>query len=489
MANGSTNLADRVSKKFDKIVGIFSPKAMIKRAQFRAAYEALDKHRTRTKRTKSGGTGDTHLTGDNLYELREIQRDFMRNNPIVKGVLKTERDEVAGIGPRIEARTADPGWNTAAEQLWKEQMVETPCDVTGRFNINQIFRMAFLAYRRDGDTAIIFLDDKLQMIEGDQIGTPQGIGKAEYFDVTNGIAFDKKSLEVIGYYIGSPDKYGYIKASSYNKYLADRVHFIFNPERSSQSRGEPVLAASIKYIDYLDKYIDAEVVAAAVNACFCVFVKLKNPLGGMPSPYTKGSSSSGYDENNNRLEKLEPGIIQYGEDFEDVKGIGNVRPGEMFDPFVMKILSFIFRPLCIPLMAISLDYSGATFMNARIAYQQAQKFWKVEQSDTIAPLASRAWKWFIERKIAAGVLSGRDDAFKREIICNRWPYVDPYKEAMSNKLELENGTTSRTRICSAKGEEFEDIVEQREKEELLLKEKGLIAAAAGTNNTGVNNNG
>ena len=44
------------------------------------------------------------------------------------------------------------------------------------------------------------------------------------------------------------------------KYTTEQVHLMFEAERSSQSRGEPALTSSIKYIDYLTKYVDAELV-------------------------------------------------------------------------------------------------------------------------------------------------------------------------------------------------------------------------------------
>jgi len=454
-------------RKVDNLVGIFSPKAKFDRLRFRMGYDALSRHRTQKKRPGTGGTGDTYLTGTNLYELREIHRDLMRNNPIVKGLLKSERDEVIGSGPKVQARSADTKFNEKAELLWKNEMLNKKCDVTGRFNFNQLLRILYLSYRRDGDAAVILLDDRLQAVEGEQIGTPYASkSKPEFYDIINGVAFAKEDNELLGYYIGKAEKYGYIKNDSYKMYEAARVHHLFNPERISQSRGEPALTSSIDYIDKLSKYIDAEVVAAAVNACFTVFISQQNP--SIPNAYTRGISSSGYDEKGNRLEKLEPGTIMYGDIGEKAVGIGNERPAALFDPFVMRMLSMIARPLGIPLMLILLDYSGATFMNARIAYQQAQKTWVTEQSDVVVPFVSRVWLWFIARMLAEKKLSAPDDAFVHEVICNRWPYVDPYKEAIANKVELENRTTTRKKICARNGDEFDDIVADIKKEEEIL---------------------
>jgi len=458
----------RTSEKLDEVIGILSPKTAYKRRVYRFGYDAVDNKRTRKKRTGTGGTADRHLTEQNLNKLREICREMCRNNPLVKGLLKTERDGVIGSGVVIQGRTKDEGLNEEIEAAWKEQMIQSTCDVTGRFNFNQLLRMLYLSYRRDGDAAVIFLDDKLQAIEGDQIGTPLGRARdsAKHFEVVNGIAFSKKTKRVIGYYIGTPDRWGYIKSANISKYPAGIVHHMFDPERFSQSRGEPVLTPSVNFIDTLCDYIDAELVAAKVNACFSMFIAQKN--ADIPDPFTGGVSNTGKDEDDNRLEKMEPGTILYGEPGEEAAGIGQVRPGQSFDPFVLRMLTFIGRPLCMPLMLITLDFAGATFMNARIAYQKVQEAWEAEQDLRVKLFVSQVWRWFIKRHFKE-----REGIFAHEIICNRWPYVDPFKESKADDQELKNGTITRTAICARKGTDFKEVnkklIEEKADREPLYK--------------------
>jgi lambda family phage portal protein len=454
------------SELVDGVVGVFSPKAAFERKKYRFGYDAIDKTRTRKKRTDLGGTADQHLDEKSLYDLREIAREMCRNNPLAKGLLRTERNGVIGTGVKIEARTDDAGWNKEAESLWSAEMLDSTCDITGRFNFNQMLRMLFLAYRRDGDAAVIFTDDGLQLIEGEQIGTPLEFKDAEFYDIVNGIAFSKQTKKIIGYFVGSPDKYGYIKTDSYRKYLSEYVHHLFNPERSSQSRGEPALASSINFIDKLCEYVDAELVAAKVNACFSMFISQKDSI--VPDGYTGGISGTGKDEDGKRLEKISPGIIVYGEPGEEAMGIGQVRPGTLFDPFVMRMLMFIGRPLCLPMALISLDYSGATFMNIRLAYQEARDNWTCEQDDVVRPFVTAVRKWKLQQWLRDKKISARDDMHKIDIYCRRWPYVDPFREAQADGLQLENNTTNRTIICARQGGDFAAINEQRIKEDNII---------------------
>lgn len=472
------NWSRKTSETVDNVVGIFSPRRAFERRQYRFAYDAIDSSRLRKKRIGLGGTADKQLTETNLYKLREICREMGRNNPLVNGLLKIERNGLVGSGVRIQARTGDEKLDEELEAAWREQMLDKPCDVTGRFNINQFLRKMFLSYRRDGDIAAIFLDDKLQAVEGEQIGTPWDgkIGvSAEYYDIVNGIAYSKKTGELLGYYIGKADRWGYIKNTSFEKYPASVVHHMFDSERFSQSRGEPVLTSSIKFIDTLCDYIDAELVAAKVQACFSMFVATS---GDMPDPYTGGISDTGRDTDENQLEKMEPGIISYGEPGQTPHGVGMTRPSSPFDPFVLRILTFIGRPLCMPLMLMTGDFSGATFMNARLAYQKVQEEWEAQQDNIIKPFISRVWRWKLQRlsdnkdiKVKNEKL--RKKIFRHEILCKRWPYVDPWKEAKADEQEIQNGTLDPIEVCARQGRDFEEVTKNmvrankiRQKEDL-----------------------
>jgi lambda family phage portal protein len=488
-------LAARAGDAVDSIVQVFAPRAALKRRAARFAYEALTSHRTRKKRTDLGGTADRHLGANELYKLREICRDVCRNNPLAVGLLETERDGVIGAGPQVQARTADEKLNAEIEAAWAEQMTGRPCDVTGRLNFQQFLAIQYLSYRRDGDCFCRFVDRRLEGVEGERVGTPwsgSSVATAKHYDIINGVAYSKQTGELIGYYIGLPDKWGYIRNSSYKKVAAESVHHTFNRRRYSQSRGEPALTPALNVLDTLCDYIDAELVAAKVNACFTMFISKEYP--DMPDAYTGGVSSTGKTDEGIRHEKMEPGSVIYGGLGEKAIGIGQTRPGSLFDPFVQRMLTFVGRPLCIPLMLITLDFSGATYMNTRVAYQQVQRAWKREQDWVVKPLVSRVWRWWLQgalesKEIRVASQPLRDSILRHDVVCCRWPYVDPFKEAQAHKLLLENRTTSRRRICAGYGEDHAEIAAELEAEEKDLKARGLAAQAEPKQRKGQENAG
>jgi lambda family phage portal protein len=448
----------------DRFWSAVSPRIAFERAQYRMAYDAIDGSRTRRKRGSLGGTADTHLCDRSLDGLREIQRDMMRNNPLVEGLLLLEVDEVMGeCYPKVQALTDDKGWNKDAEALWNGHMVETPCDVTGRFDVNTLMGLAYLSYRRDGDHVILFTAEGLQSVEGECVGTPSDL-KPTNFTIVNGMAFSNQTGKFLGLYVGRPNKSGYyIESGSYRRFEAADAHLVFNPQRTSQSRGEPALKSAITKIDQLDRYVDAELVAANIQACFTMFVSVQD-AGKIPAPYIHGTSPSGQDAEGNKLEKLEPGQIHYGRPGETPHGIGMTRPAAVFDSYVTRMLSFITAPMAVPIMMALGDYSSATFMNARFAYMRAQSRWRREQEWVIRPLASRIWRWHIDRMVAGKLLSGRTDQYSHSVQCRRWPYVDPRVEATAEDLRINNGTGTRREFIEARGIDYNDHLDQRAKE-------------------------
>ncbi len=466
-------LLRRVSMALDDLVGVLSPRAAMLRRSYRFGYEILDKHRLRKKRSDMGGTGDWHLTQEKLEELREICRDLGRNNPLVKGIFRKLSTKIVGTQTRIQAGTEDEGWNTKAELLWKDEMVDRACDVTGRYNIHAYLKKMYYSYCRDGDMFTLFTHDGIQAIEGDQVGTPYGLRDFKTFNVTNGIATSKKTRRVIGYYIGQPNKWGYIAPETMQHYNAIDVHHVFNSDRFSSSRGEPMLISAVDTIDKLFGYIDAELVAAKINACFPMVITTKDGTR-QPPPFTKGMSASGKDPNDRRLEKIDPGIIWYGEQGDKAEAIGAQRPSGAFDSFVLRIMMLIGQPVDMPLMLLTGDFAGATFMNSRVAYQEARDSWQDEQELVIKPFLRRLYVLKVQQWIKAKKLTERKDAARFEILCKRWPYVNPLHESKADEQQLKNRTVNRTIINARQGRNFKEVNIQREKEDKFLEDHGIV---------------
>jgi lambda family phage portal protein len=466
------NISSYVGKKVDSVLLAIMPQQALRNKAARFAYDALQTDRTRRDHTAMHKTGDTELTEYDLDRLRDISRDMSQNNPLIKGILATEADDVVGTDTQVQARSDDEIWNSETEAAFKEQVIDRPYDITGRFSWHQILWKCFNSYRRDGDDFIINTQDGPQICEGNQCGTPIGVNTFDTFDIINGVAVSKKTGRIIGYYLGKPNKWGYIEPKAWQNYNATDVHHVFNSERFSFTRGEPIFTSAVTTIQKLFDYMDAELVAAKINACLATFVTITDS-SRVTSPYTQGRFPGGEDAQGDKIERITPGLIKYLKLGEDIKSVIPTRPPSAFDPFVLRMFMIIGRPLCLPLMLVTLDFSGATFMNARIAYQAAQKNYKREQEFVVKPLARTIYNWWLADAIRNKVLSPVENAFRSEVICQRWPYVDPSKDASANQMELESDTTTEGTIIEARGGDYREFCRKKVREMQIRKDEGL----------------
>jgi len=453
--------------------------------QFATAYDILQGDRTRKGLMRSlTGTGDTHLTEQALSDLRETARDASRNDPIVRGLLESYAEGIVGTELPIEARSSDEAWNKAREALWQERMEDQPCEITGRFTFTHSIFLSVLSFSRDGDFFVIWTPDGPWLCEGEQCGSPSGINvDGGTFTVTNGVAAAKPYGTVIGYYIGTPDRWGYIRPGGYTKYTADQVHHVFDPDRISYSRGEPLLTPSVQVFDKGLKYFDAELVTSCVQACQGVAIKSDAPQSLLPAPATHKPNSDVDVEDYLKRFQMAPGMVWDLDPGDEVQNIGATRPTSNFGEFMNKVLMIAGRAAGMPLMLITQDLSGATFMNARIAAQMAQERWKKVQRYVVKPLASRWYLWRTQGDIDSGELSpAPEDWRKHEVFCRRWPYVDPEKEAKAAGIDLSNGTTDLIYECASRGRDYRDVVRGRVKAKKIEEEEGLETAPADSEN-------
>lgn len=477
MKEDRNNLSQKLARSIDNAISVVSPQWAYNRAAARFSYDALKSSPRFNSTNVSDGPADNILTERTLSNMRAICYDLFMNNPLVKKLLKIEADDVVGTKLNIQARTKDEIFNEESEQAFKEEMIDRPCDITGRFAFNKILNVSFLNYRGAGDFFAINTDDGIQLCEGNQCGTPIGQEKFDNFIVTNGVATSKLTGKVLGYYIGKPNKWGYIESGGYKKYPAEVVYHVFNPDRISYTRGEPALTSSINFIRAYLRNFNQEIDAGFLNAYFSAWILTKTPERTFPA-YTAGQYSSGKTEEGNKVTKLQPMTVTKLKTDEDIKFAMANRPPQNFKDIMYMIIETVAWPLCMPLMIATGDLSGATFMNARIANQQWKKPLNREQSQVLIPYAGwirNCWltRWIKKTKIK----SLPEYPYRHEVYCQQMEYVDPSKEANADKIRKENrlGETEAT-ILRKRGIDPREYWLQEAKD---IKTKNDIIKASG----------
>jgi len=91
----------------EKAVGAYSA------VGYKSAVVAMQENRS-----ASSGSGDLHAQFQRTALLNQ-SRQFKRDNGIYSGMIDRAVSYIVGNGFTLQAKTADPEWNAAAETIWK----------------------------------------------------------------------------------------------------------------------------------------------------------------------------------------------------------------------------------------------------------------------------------------------------------------------------------------------------------------------------------
>jgi capsid protein len=132
------------------------------------------------------------------------------------------------------------------------------------------------------------------------------------------------------------------------------------------------------------------------------------------------------------------------------------------------------RPAAMPLMQIRLDSSGHNYSSARFDGQNYQKACKIIQGSIgrhrVRPVVMLA----LTEAMIIGIL--RPKVITKSMINFRWPqppHVDPVKEAMAERIRLENRTLSPQMAAASHNLDFDHLVKDWALANKLLKQNGM----------------
>jgi len=495
------------SQRLDNAIGVFFPRVAFRRRQYRMAndilavrggYEGAARDRLLGSWTPSGASADEVLL-DELSDLRERSRYLVRNDGVAAGALNTMADNVVGTGilpqARIDKKSLGMSYEEAedfqriVERAWEKW--EPFADRLGRMNFCEIQDLVMRQILMNGDVIVLvqMLDRPyrpyslcLNVIEADRLATPSD--KTGDKSIRKGVEIDEAG-EPVAYWIckyhpgdttyrrstrGSDE---FIRIPARNQYGRLNVLHLYHTKRPGQSRGEPFFAPVISRFKHLCDYMDAELVAAKVAACFAVFIKREN---------SEEFAISGTDEvqsDGKRLTELEPGMVENLEPGESIDSFSPQRPGAQFDAFVEKTLRFIGAGLGMPYELIFKDFSKTNYSSARASLLEARKMFRKEQKFIAEKLCQLIYENLIDEVVLRGEVSVKDyfprrmDYTRARWIAPGWGYIDPTKEISAAKDAIKGNISTLADECAAHGKDWEEVIEQRAREEDKRKRLGL----------------
>lgn len=527
--------------RIDKIINYVSPETYIKRAEAREKSKVLEaasgamvqliepdrftnsgysnggasKSKSWAKKYKAKSKSAKSDIEKNRKTLRERSRDLSMNNPIGSAALTTNRTNCIGSGlipkPKIDYEFLGITKEEAKDlekkirkefSIWAES---TLCDNNDQNNFYELQQIVFMDWLRNGEEFVILKYDskqydympyqlRMKLVEADRVCSPGSLD-ASYYGVDqekngntimNGIEISPEG-KVEAYYISStyPGEYSvkekkWVRVEKRGKKTGNpNILHIFNAERAEQYRGVPFLAPVIEIIKQMDRYTEAEIMAAVVNAFFAVFVTTKDDEG-VEEFGGDGDYDEEITENLDEQEiKIGSGTVHYLNTGESVQTVTANHPSSGFDVFINSLLKQVGAALdCAP--EVLLKSFNKSFSAAKGAMNESWKAFRMRRTWFVNDFCQEIYNiWFAE-----AVSKGRINApgffnnisYRKAYTNCTWNgptqgQLEPGKEVAAASQRVKEGFSTREDECAAlNGSDYEDNIRTLENENKLLKQ-------------------
>jgi lambda family phage portal protein len=494
-----------MKRKIDRLVEYVAPVWAAKR---KAAREILNIQATNYRGASTSRifknwsvstvSPDAAVDGE-LETLRNASRDLNRNEAVAAGMTDTFTYNTVhtGLMPQskidherigiTEEQATD--FQTDAEEIYRRwQETASAC---GRMTFSEIQLLAarqivesgeFFAIRRAIDQSWRPYFLSLEPVEADRIEFP---AKNTEKNIRYGIEFGERG-EPLRYSArwrhpgdsfyhgpGNPNDYKWVKARDDRGALL--VYHLFAMNRPAQTRGVPWFAPVIERFRNMADYIDATIVSARVAACFSVFITSEGPYAAATARADETTSTG------QRLEYIEPGMIQYLSGQNTVTFGKPEQPQTTFEMFTERLLRMIGTSLNLPYEMVIKDFSKTNYSSAKAALEQAYRFFRYWQAFITIKLCQPVWRQLLWEAWNRGELVARD--FQRHFrdytntvwVPTGWVSLDALKEAQADEINLRNNSTTLAKIAARSGEDWEDVLTQRAREKNKAENLGLSA--------------
>lgn len=502
---------------FDRVVEAVAPTWALRNLWGRtmlalsgSSYVGASRERRSLKEWKTlGGSADADTLGD-LEILRNRSRDLVRNAPIACGAVSAAVTNVVGTGLRLQpaidryvlgmSEDEADEWESRVEREWRLWAESTECDAARTLTFAGLQELAFRQVLENGDVFVVLprikrpgtpYSLKVQMVEADRVCNKDWASDSER--LAGGVQKDEAGAPV-AYHIlqqhpgevWSGRKRGtwqVVSAFGEKTGLRNVLH-LYRVLRPGQSRGVPYLAPVIESLKQLDRYTEAELMAAVVSGMFTVFIKTEtgdavlNPM--QPTAEVGGSTS---DEDY----KLGAGAIVGLGPNESIETANPTRPSNAFDPFVEAILRQVGVALEIP-FEVLIKHFTASYSAARAALLEAWRFFSARRQWLVTAFCQPVFEAWLYEAVALGRVSApgyfADPLIAKAYAGARWigpspGQIDPVKEVQAAEKRLELGLSTRTEETAAlTGGDFERNVKQIAKERAMMREAGILVERA-----------
>lgn len=496
-------MPDDIEQRIAGTGGLWAIEAQKRAAapRFNAGYGRRDyaaaQHSRLTGDWKStNDSADSQLSG-RIVTMRGRARQLERDSSYAKRARVIVVNNVIGSGIGLQAQVMtsrdvlNERVNSDIEDAWEEWSEAANCHTGGRLAFKHLERacmgQVFTAgevfvrkhYRAFGPMKVPYA---LEMIEGermaDNINTPDAnVLPGNQFRM--GVEVDE-FFKPVAYWIRKRHP-GEVRwqgepINIIERVPADQIIHLALIDRWPQTRGEPWLHTAARRLNDMDGYAEAEIVRARTQASMA---------GGIETPEDSESfgDADGADDGSVEME-MEPGVLKRTNPGEKIILPSPTSPNPAADPFMRMMLREVAAGSGCSYESLSRDYSQTTYSSGRLALLDDRDLWKFFQSWFICDFRYIIHKDWMRQTVLAGkipsisVVSYALDPRKFEAVRYKprgWSWIDPTSEVEAYLKAVRAGFTTNTDVIAATagGLDIEDVLNTRERELKMMKDKGI----------------
>ena len=470
-------------------------------------------------------SADAELLPD-LNTLQARVHDIARNYALVSGGMQVQLDNIIGAGLKLVARPdyrilgLDADWaeewtrNAEAKfRMWGEDP-DCYCDASRRQTFSGLIGTGYRSFMTTGEilASVEWLQRRrdrfataIQLIDPARLSNPNLLPDTQRLRA--GVQLDTFGAPV-GYNIRTAlqsdvrfgaDAYTWKFVPRETKWGRQQIIHIFDVERPGQTRGKASITAGLVKSKMLERFQDVNLEAAIVNSMYAAVIESE-------FNYTQVAEAMGSDDpasiatnvlgaqsvfhenapvrmNGVRIPVLYPG--------EKLNFMPSNHPGPNYGEFEKSTLRHLAANLGISYEQLARDYSQTNYSGARAAMIEAWKFFTSRRKQIAGRLASAIYALWLEEAIDRGEVEippGAPDFYAAKPAWARcdWigpgrGHIDPLKEAKADQLEMDMGTLTLEQACAERGYDWEEVLEQKAREQKRMKELGIILNPAAQN--------
>ena len=225
--------------------------------------------------------------------------------------------------------------------------------------------------------------------------------------------------------------------------------------------------------------------AAVINGFFTVFITSEGNTGEVGFTGVLDDEDRVSDDDLNY--ELGPGMVNVLKPGEKIDIADSKRPSSNFDAFTTALAKYVGAALEIPVELLIKSFNSS-YSASRAALLEAWKAFRMKRKWLAADFCQPLYEIFLTEAIANGRIKAPgfflDPAIKKAYCRAQWNgpapgMLDPVKEATAAEKRIAIGVSTRQReSIEMTGTDFDANVAQLARENQLMKEAGLVSAAA-----------